>query len=125
MWLARLLAIGGILEVGAGVILLILPSPSASLLFGSPLDFAGQAIARIGGGGLLALGVACWHARETPLAHASLGVARAFLVYNVVAAVVLALVFARLSNGALLVLGASVLHGLLAAALVTALRSKN
>ena len=103
------------------MLLIFLPSQIANALLRSPLDPAGQALARLGGGGLLALGVACWYARTTPLSTAALGVARAFLVYNVVAAVMLAIVFEPLSNGNPVVVGASVLHGVLAVALVVAL----
>lgn len=120
-WLRRLLSAGGILEVGAGLMLLTLPSRIATVLLRSPLDPAGQALARIGGAGLLALGVACWYARQTPLAPAGLGVARGFLVYNVVASVTLAAVFGPLSSGNPVVVGASVLHGVLAVALLVAL----
>jgi hypothetical protein len=101
--------------------LLAVPSRIADVLLRSPLDPAGQALARVGGAGLLALGVACWYARETPLVPAALGVARAFLVYNVVAAVTLALVFVPLSGGNPVVVGASVLHGILGVALLVAL----
>jgi hypothetical protein len=120
-WLARLLSAGGILEAGAGLMLLVLPSQIADAVLRLPLDPAGQALARIGGAGLLALGAACWYARDTPLTTAALGVARAFLVYNVVASVTLALVFLPLSSGNPVVVGASALHGLLAVALLVAL----
>lgn len=120
-WLARLLSAGGILEAGAGLMLLFLPSQIAAAVLRSPLDPAGQALARLGGAGLLALGVACWYARNTPLTAAALGVARAFLVYNVLAAVTLALVFLPISSGNPIVVGASALHGLLAVALLVAL----
>jgi hypothetical protein len=101
--------------------LLFLPSQIATALLRSPLDPAGQALARLGGAGLLALGVACWYARTTPLSPAALGVARGFLVYNVVASVTLALVFLPLSRSNPVVVGASALHGLLAVALLVAL----
>lgn len=77
-------------------------------------------IARLAGGGLLALGIAWGYARGTPSAPAGLGVSRAFLAYNLVACAVLALARPPLPGG-LVALGASVLHGLLAAALITAL----
>jgi hypothetical protein len=77
-------------------------------------------VARIGGGGVLSLGIACWSARGTPSSPAGLGVARAFLAYNLVACAILALARTPLPGG-LAALGASVLHGLLAAALCTAL----
>ena len=101
--------------------LLVDPSLLASLLLRSPLDGAGLVVARIGGGGVLSLGIACWSARETPLTPAGLGVSRAFLAYNLVACVTLALARPALASGGLPALSASVLHGVLAAALLGAL----
>jgi hypothetical protein len=118
--LARILGLGGALEAGVGLLLLACPSALAWLLLRSPLEGAGPVVARLGGGGLLALGIACWCARGTPLTPAGLGVARGFLAYNLVACVTLAVARPPLSSGGLLALGASVLHGLLAAALIAA-----
>jgi len=78
-------------------------------------------LARIGGGGLLALGIACWCARETPLTPAGLGVARGFLAYNLVACVTLALARPAVASGGLPALAAAFLHGVLASALLRAL----
>lgn len=91
VWLARILGAGAILETGVGLVLLVDPSGLASLLLRSPLEGAGLVFARIGGGGVLSLGIACWCARETRLMPAELGVSRAFLAYNLVAYVTLAL----------------------------------
>lgn len=121
VWLARILGIGGVLEAGTGLALLVDPSALASLLLRSPLEGAGVVIARIGGGGLLSLGIACWSAREAPITPAGQGVSRAFLAYNLVACVTLALARPALASGGLPALGASALHGVLAAALLAAL----
>jgi hypothetical protein len=125
VWRARLLSIGGILETGAGLGLLISPSALSSLLLGSPLTAAGVIVARLGGGGLLALGIACWCARKTPSAPASLGAAWAFLAYNLIACITLALASFEMSGGALLVIGASALHGVLGAALLAVLLGRS
>jgi hypothetical protein len=74
-WLSRLLVAGAVLEIAVGVGLLVAPSALASLLLGELLAGAGLVVARLAGGGLLALGVACWFARPTPIARAGLGVA--------------------------------------------------
>jgi len=121
VWLARILSTGGVLETGTGLILLIDPSALASLLLRSPLEGAGLIVARIGGGGVLALGIACWCARKTPMTPAGLGVSWAFLAYNLVACVTLALARPALASNGLPALGASILHGVLAAALLGAL----
>jgi hypothetical protein len=120
VWLARILSIGGVLETGTGLALLVDPSAVAFLLLRSPLEGPGVVVARLAGGGLLALGVACWYARGTPSIPAGLGVSRAFLAYNLVACVVLAMARPPFPVG-LVALGASVLHGLLAVALLVAL----
>jgi hypothetical protein len=85
------------------------------------MEGAGVAIGRIGGGGLLALGIACWLARKTPTAPASVGVAWAYLAYNVVACVTLASASIALGGGSLPALGGTVLHGVIGAALLVAL----
>ena len=85
VWLARILSMGGVLETGTGLLLLVDPPVLASLLLRAPLSGPGVVIARLAGGGLLALGIACWYARGTPSTPAGLGVSRAFLAYNLVA----------------------------------------
>jgi hypothetical protein len=121
VWLARLLGLGGVLETVAGLGLLVDPAGGASALFGSTMEGPGVAIGRIGGGGLLALGIACWLARKTPTAPASVGVAWAYLAYNVVTCVTLACASVALGGAPLTALGASVLHGLLGAVVLGAL----
>ena len=125
VWIARLLGIGGVLETVAGLGLLVDPAGGASALFGSSMEGPGVAIGRIGGGGLLALGIACWLARKTPTAPASVGVAWAYLAYNVVTCVTLAWAGVALGGGSLPALGASVLHGVLGAAVLGALFARD
>ncbi len=124
LWLARLLSVGGVLETVAGLGLLVDPSGAASALFRSSLEMPGVVIGRIGGGGLLSLGIACWFARKTPMAPASLGVSWGFLAYNIVACVTLAWAGVGLERDAVPAFGASVLHGALGAAVLGALLSR-
>lgn len=125
LWLARLLGIGGVLETVSGLGLLLDPAGGASALFGSSMEGAGLAIGRIGGGGLLALGIACWLARKTPRSPASVGVAWAYLAYNAVTCVTLACAGVALGGGSLPALGGSVLHGVLGAAMLGALLGRD
>jgi apolipoprotein N-acyltransferase len=125
VWLARLLGIGGVLETVTGLGLLLDPAGGAMALFGSSMEGAGVAIGRIGGGGLLSLGIACWVARKTPISPASIGVAWAYLAYNVVACVTLAWASVALGGGSLPALGGAVLHGVLGAALLGALLGRS
>ena len=120
VWLLRLLGLGAVLETLVGLGLVVSPSPLVSLLLGEPLSDTGLVVARLAGGGLLALGIACWYARATPIARAGIGVAVAFLAYNIVACVTLALA-QPVSTNRVLLLGASALHGLLAIGLSAAL----
>lgn len=119
-WLSHLLAIGAVLEIPVGVALLAVPSPLTSLLLGAPLSGTALVVARLAGGGLLGLGIACWLARSTPTAPAGLGVASGLLIYNVVASITLALA-PFVPGSQVLTLGAAVLHGLLAIGLLVAL----
>jgi len=121
VWLANLLSVGGVLETVTGLALLVDPAGGASVLFGSSMEGAGVAIGRIGGGGLLALGIACWLARKTPEAPASVGVAWAYLAYNVVTCITLAWASVTLVGDSLPAVGAAVLHGVVGAALLGAL----
>lgn len=119
--LARLLTLGGVLETLAGLGLLIDPVGGVLALLGSSMQGPGVVIGRIGGGAVLSLGIACWLARKTPTALASVGVAWAYLTYNVVTCVTLSWASVALKGGSLLTLYASVLHGVLGAAVLAAL----
>ena len=70
------------------------------------------------------MGIACWFARSTPTVPASLGVAGALLIYNIVACVTLALALPVPGSQAL-TLGAAILHGLMAAGLLVALAGRD
>ena len=71
------------IEGGAGLALLCLPSAAAVLLLGKPLDApAALGVARIGGAGLLSIGVACWLARGDSQSPAARGLASALVIYN-------------------------------------------
>ena len=91
----NLLVVTALLETITGVALIVSPALPASLLFGAPIDTAvGLILARIAGAALLALGVACWLARDDVRSGAARGLVAAMLLYN--AAAVAALVYAAL-----------------------------
>jgi hypothetical protein len=125
VWLARLLSLGGILETLTGLALLFDPAGGATAFFGSSIEGAGLAIGRIGGGGLLALGIACWLARKTPTSPASVGVGWAYLAYNLVTCVTLVWAVVTLAAGSPAALGGLVLHGVIGAALLAALLGRS
>jgi hypothetical protein len=70
------------LEVTAGAALIASPSVFVRLLLGTTISSSGIAIARMGGFGLLSLGLACWPIGKVLTAPA----ASAMLTYNALAA---------------------------------------
>jgi len=67
--------------------LLCFPSAAMVLLAGMPLEApAALTVARVGGAGLLALGVACWLARGDTHSRAARGLVSAMFLYNIIAA---------------------------------------
>ena len=87
-----------VIELGAGLALLSFPSATVALLVGAPLETApALTVSRVGGAGLLALGVACWLARDDSQSSAARGLIAAMLLYNIAAVGVLA--FAGLGFG--------------------------
>ena len=97
------LTVTAVVEAGAGLALLSVPSVTASLLLGAPLDsLAAVSLARVGGAAILTLAIVCWLARSDAQSLASRGLIVAMLFYNFAVAAVLA--FASLGDG---------LHGVL------------
>jgi hypothetical protein len=77
----RLLVVTAAIELGAGVTFLVAPAVVVRLLFGTAVEvFPAVGIVRLTGAALLALGAACWWARnEARSARALVG---ALLIYN-------------------------------------------
>ncbi len=70
-----------VIELGAGLALLCFPSATVALLVGAPLETApALTVARVGGAGLLALGVACWLSRGDTQSRAAKGLIAAMLL---------------------------------------------
>jgi hypothetical protein len=91
-------SVTAVIELGAGLALLSFPSATVALLIGSLLEApAALTVARVGGAGLIALGLACWLARGDNLSPAARGLVAAMLIYDVAAAAILA--FAGLGFG--------------------------
>jgi hypothetical protein len=94
----KLLAIMAAAEAAVGIGLIVLPSRVASLLLGAALDTAvATTVARVAGVALLALGVACWRARDDTQSRAAAGIVSAMVIYN--AGVGALLVYAALGLG--------------------------
>jgi hypothetical protein len=89
--------VAAVIEVGAGLALLGLPSFTASLLLGAPLESpAAVSLARVGGAAIVALAIVCWLARRDVYGAVSQGVVVALLFYNLAVAGVL--LFAGFGN---------------------------
>ncbi len=110
MSVRTLFIVTAVLELGAGLTLLVAPAVVIRLLFGSTVDvFPAVGIARLTGAALLSLGAACWWARHDERSAASTALVGALLIYN-------AAVVALAIGGAIGALGplqwaAIVLHG--------------
>ena len=78
------------MESIAGLGLVADPAGAASALVGTSLQGPARAITRLSGAGLLALGIASWVARRTPMAPANTRVGWAYLTDNLLPCLVLA-----------------------------------
>ena len=120
-----LLIVTAALETATGLALLVAPPVVVSVLLGSPLDTpGGRALGRVAGAALLALGAACWLARDDGPGGAARGLVAAMFLYNTAVAAVLvyASLGPRLSGIALW--PAVLLHLALAVWCIASLRPK-
>jgi hypothetical protein len=79
----RLAVIAAAVEVTAGSALIANPTFVARLLVGASLSRGGIAVGRVGGFGLLSLGMACWPSADVVTARST----RALFTYNLLSAV--------------------------------------
>src|SRR5271169_6714884 len=93
----RLLTLTAVVEVPTGLALLVVPAVVVKLLLGAEISDAGIPLGRVAGAALLALGVACWRARNDEHNRAAAGIVSAMLLYNI--STVAVLVWARLGAG--------------------------
>jgi len=106
-----LLIIAAVIEAGAGVALLLIPTVAVSALLGAPLDTAtGLVAGRIAGAALVALAIACWQSRKGERGSPATGVIEAMSFYNFAAAMVLVYAGTRLDLRSALLWPAIVLH---------------
>jgi hypothetical protein len=102
----------GVMEVGAGVALLAAPDLAIGFVFGAAGTAAGVALARLAGGALVSLGVACWLARRDGTSAAARALVSGMLTYN--AAVAALVLTGNLGSVGALLASVAVLHGAMA-----------
>jgi hypothetical protein len=108
---APFFVVSAVMEVGAGLALLVAPALAIRLVFGSSGTEAGVGLGRLAGGALLSLGAACWFARYDAGSAAARALVTGMLIYNA-AVVALALTGSLGALGPLL-WGVAVLHGVM------------
>src|SRR5437870_12139300 len=114
--MSRLLKLTAIIEPATGLGLMAVPSVVVRLLLGSPLDTsAAVMLARVAGAALLALGVACWLARDDTQSRAARGLVVAMLIYNIAATALLAFASIGLRLHGVALWPAVVLHAVMGA----------
>jgi hypothetical protein len=114
--LNSLFIVTAVVEVGTGLLLLILPVVPLALLLGSS-EAAPETllVGRVAGAALLGIGVASWLARQEQRTPAQLGLLVGILIYDVAAAVLLGFAGAVLEMAGIALWPAVVLHASLAA----------
>jgi len=111
----KLLIVTALVETATGLMLLVSPTLVVAFLLGASLDApAAFVVARMAGAALLSLGGACWLARDDGPSRARRGLVAAMLLYNSVAAAVLASAGAGVRLVGVLMWPAVALHAVLA-----------
>ncbi|MES2661288.1 MAG: hypothetical protein V4689_21895 [Verrucomicrobiota bacterium] len=105
-----LLKITGLLEAGAGLGLLAVPAFVVRLLLGAEISGAAVPLGRVGGAGLLALGIACWLAQYDDRSCAARAVISGMVFYNFGAAAVLGIAGVQAQPTGILLWPAVILH---------------
>jgi hypothetical protein len=110
----RFLTLTAIIEAATGLALIAVPAIVVRLLLGAEISGASIPLGRVAGAALLALGVACWLARDDTKSRTASGLVVAMLMYNIVATAVLAFAGIRLGLHGVALWPAVVLHAAMA-----------
>ena len=90
-----LLIVSAVVEMGAGFLFLIAPSPTAKLLLGAGLvSPESMLVGRVAGAALLSIGLICWVEGNRDRSASAIGLVAGLLVYN--AAVIVLFAYAAL-----------------------------
>jgi len=118
----RFLTLTAIIETATGLALIALPAIVVRLLLGAEISGASIPLGRVAGAALLALGVACWLARDDRQSRTARGLVVAMLIYNIVVTAVLAFAGIGLGLRGVALWPAVVLHAAMAVWCVACLR---
>ena len=110
----RFLTLTAIIEAATGLALIAVPAIVVRLLLGAEISGASMPLGRVAGAALLALGVACWLARDDRQSRTARGLVVAMLMYNIVATAVLAFAGIGLGLHGVALWPAVVLHAAMA-----------
>jgi hypothetical protein len=110
----RLLKLTAIIETATGLALIAVPAIVVRLLLGAEISGASIPLGRVAGAALLALGVACWLARDDRQSRTARGLVVAMLMYNIVATAVLAFAGLGLGLHGIALWPAVILHAVMA-----------
>jgi hypothetical protein len=119
-----LLAVTAVGEAVVGLVLLVYPPIVVRVLFGAEITGVGVVMSRLAGAALLAIGVACWLARNGPVCHAQMGLLTGVLIYDLAAAALLTYAGLFLNMAGIALWPAVLVHSALAVWCVTSLRVK-
>src|SRR6266478_4076001 len=112
--MSRLLKLAAIIEAATGLALIAVPAIVVWLLLGAEIAGASIPLGRVAGAALLALGVACWLARDDRQSRTARGLVVAMLMYNIVVTAVLAFAGIGLGLRGVALWPAVVLHAAMA-----------
>ena len=118
----RFLTLTAIIEAATGLALIALPAIVVRLLLGAEISGASIPLGRVAGAALLALGVACWLARDDTQSRATRGLVVAMLMYNIPVTAVLAFAGIGLGLHGVALWPAVVLHAAMAIWCIVCLR---
>ena len=122
----KLLITTAVLESATGLGLVASPVLLATLLLGGGLDTpAALNVARVAGVALLAIGVACWLARNDGASRAARGLVSGLLIYNLGAGALFAQAGLALQPAGMGVWGVVVIHAVMAAWCIICLKHRH